>query len=212
MLSNKNCHYHPAIGILNLVLLLVPLISYAQSAPMSKSNLRDSMDKLWEDHVTWTRLYIVSAAANLPDKDSTAQRLLQNQSDIGDAIKPLYGDAAGDKLAGLLKDHITIATEIVDAAKAGDTERKDEAANRWNANADDIATFLSQANPKNWPIAEMEKMMHEHLDLTTAEVVARLQGDWAADIAAYEKVHTQIRKMADMLSTGIIKQFPNKFK
>ena len=212
MLSNKNCHCHPAIGILNLVLLLVPLISYAQSAPMSKSNLRDSMDKLWEDHVTWTRLYIVSAAANLPDKDSTAQRLLQNQSDIGDAIKPLYGDAAGDKLAGLLKDHIMISTEIIDAAKAGDAAKKDEAANRWNANADDIAVMLSAANPKNWPIAEMKKMMHEHLDLTTAEVVARLQGDWAADIAAYEKVHTQIRKMADMLSTGIIKQFSNKFK
>ena len=212
MLSNKNCHCHPAIGILNLVLLLVPLISNAQSAPMSKSNLRDSMDKLWEDHVTWTRLYIVSAAANLPDKDSTAQRLLQNQSDIGDAIKPLYGDAAGDKLAGLLKDHIMISTEIIDAAKAGDAAKKDEAANRWNANADDIAVMLSAANPKNWPIAEMKKMMHEHLDLTTAEVVARLQGDWAADVAAYEKVHTQIRKMADMLSTGIIKQFPNKFK
>jgi len=212
MLSNKNCHCHPAIGILNLVLLLVPLISYAQSAPMSKSNLRDSMDKLWEDHVTWTRLYIVSAAANLPDKDSTAQRLLQNQSDIGDAIKPLYGDAAGDKLAGLLKDHIMISTEIIDAAKAGDAAKKDEAANRWNANADNIAVMLSAANPKIWPIAEMKKMMHEHLDLTTAEVVARLQGDWAADIAAYEKVHTQIRKMADMLSTGIIKQFPNKFK
>ena len=212
MLSNKNCHCHPAIGILNLVLLLVPLISYAQSAPMSKSNLRDSMDKLWEDHVTWTRLYIVSAAANLPDKDSTAQRLLQNQSDIGDTIKPLYGDAAGDKLAGLLKDHIMISTEIIDAAKAGDAAKKDEAANRWNANADDIAVMLSAANPKNWPIAEMKKMMHEHLDLTTAEVVARLQGDWAADVAAYEKVHTQIRKMADMLSTGIIKQFSNKFK
>ena len=212
MLSNKNCHCHPAIGILNLVLLLVPLISNAQSAPMSKSNLRDSMDKLWEDHVTWTRLYIVSAAANLPDKDSTAQRLLQNQSDIGDAIKPLYGDAAGDKLAGLLKDHIMISTEIIDAAKAGDAAKKDEAANRWNANADDIAVMLSAANPKNWPIAEMKKMMHEHLDLTTAEVVARLQGDWAADVAAYEKVHTQIWKMADMLSTGIIKQFPNKFK
>ena len=212
MLSNKNCHCHPAIGILNLVLLLVPLISYAQSAPMSKSNLRDSMDKLWEDHVTWTRLYIVSAAANLPDKDSTAQRLLQNQSDIGDAIKPLYGDAAGDKLAGLLKDHIMISTEIIDAAKAGDAAKKDEASNRWNANADDIAVMLSAANPKNWPIAEMKKMMHEHLDLTTAEVVARLQGDWAADVAAYEKVHTQIWKMADMLSTGIIKQFPNKFK
>jgi hypothetical protein len=206
VLSNRKCRRHPAIGILNLVLLFVPLISYAQSAPKSKSNLRDSMDKLWEHHVTWTRLYIVSAAANLPDNDSTAQRLLQSQSDIGDAIKLLYGDATGDKLAGLLKDHIMISTEIIDAAKAG------EAANRWNANADDIAVMLSAANPKNWPIAERKKMMREHLDLTTAEVVARLQGDWAADIAAYEKVHTQIRKMAEMLSTGIIKQFPNKFK
>src|SRR6266567_1066748 len=112
MLSNKNCRCHPAIGILNLVLLLVPLISYAQSAPMSKSNLRDSMDKLWEDHVTWTRLYIVSAAANLPDKDSTAQRLLQNQSDIGNAIKPLYGDAAGNKLAGLLKDLLIVTARL----------------------------------------------------------------------------------------------------
>src|SRR6266513_5771003 len=119
MLSNKNCHCHPAIGILNLVLLLVPLISYAQSAPMSKSNLRDSMDKLWEDHVTWTRLYIVSAAATLPDKDSTAQRLLQNQTDIGNAVKPFYGDAAGDKLTALLKDHILIAVDIIDAAKKG---------------------------------------------------------------------------------------------
>ena len=80
------------------------------------------------------------------------------------------------------------------------------------ANADDVASFLSNADPKHWPIAEMKKMMHDHLDLTTAEAVARLQGDWSADIADYEKVHEQILKMADMLSDGISKQFPNKFK
>jgi hypothetical protein len=170
------------------------------------------MDKLWEDHVTWTRLYIVSAAANLPDQDTTAQRLLQNQTDIGNAIKPFYGDAAGDKLDGLLKDHIMIATEIIAAAKSGDATEKDEAAQRWGANADDIASFLSSANPKQWPASEMKEMMPEHLDLTTSEVVARLQGDWTADIAAYDKVHEQILKMAGMLSDGIIKQFPNKFK
>ena len=196
-----------------LALIVIPLLVYAQSsASMSKADLRDSMDKLWEDHVTWTRLYIVSATANLPDKDATAQRLLQNQTDIGNAIKPVYGDAAGEKLTTLLKDHIMISTEIIDAAKAGDTAKQEEASNRWNANADEIATFLSSANPKNWPAPEMKTMMRDHLKLTTDEVVARLHGDWAADIAAYEKVHTQILKMADMLSAGIIKQFPNKFK
>jgi hypothetical protein len=200
------------IFILIATLFSAAVTGFVQAAPLAKSDLREAMDKLWEDHVSWTRLYIFSATASLPDKDATAQRLLQNQLDIGNAIKPIYGDAVGEKLAELLKDHIMIATEIIDAGKAGDSVKKDEPSNRWNANADDIAAFLSEANPKNWPIAEMKKMMRDHLDLTTAEVVVRLQGDWAADIAAYEKVHTQILKMADMLSTGIIKQFPNKFK
>ena len=78
------------------------------------------MRKLWEDHVTWTRLYLISAAAGLPDKDATSGRLLRNQVDIGDAIKPYFGAEAADKLAALLKDHILGAVDLVVAAKAGD--------------------------------------------------------------------------------------------
>jgi hypothetical protein len=182
----------------------------AQVFSATKDELRQGMRKLWEDHITWTRLYIVSATADLPDKDATAKRLLQNQTDIGNAIKPFYGDAAGDKLTALLKDHILIAVDIIDAAKKSDSAKKDEAVKRWTANADDIATFLSGANPKNWPLAEMKKMMRDHLDWTTAELVAHLQKDWTADVAAYDKVHDQILKMADMLSDGIIKQFPSR--
>ncbi len=184
----------------------------AQSPVITKTELRNAMRKLWEDHITWTRLFIVSAAADLPDKDATTQRLLQNQTEIGNAIKPFYGDAASDKLTALLRDHILISADLVGAAKAQDTAKKDEAAQRWSANADEVADFLSKANSKNWPAADMRKMMQEHLDLTTNEAVARLQGDWTADIAAYEKVHEQILQMADMLSDGIINQFPNKFK
>jgi hypothetical protein len=79
-------------------------------------------------------------------------------------------------------------------------------------NSDQIADFLSKANPKSWPQAEMRKMMRDHLTLTTEEVVARLQGNWAADIAAFDKVHEQILHMADMLTEGIIKQHSAKFK
>ena len=149
---------------------------------------------------------------DLPEKDAAAKRLLQNQVDIGDAIKPFYGDAAGAKLTALLKDHIVIAREIVDAATKGDTARKESASKRWYANADEIATFLSGANPKHWPLDEMKKMMREHLDTTTAELVARLQKDWAADVKAYDKVQDLILTMADMLSSGIGAQFPVKFK
>ena len=148
---------------------------------------------------------------NLPDKGDTTDRLLQNQVDIGNAIKPYYGDAAGEKLTALLKTHITTAAEVVAAAKANDTAKMADANKRWYANADEIAAFLSGANPKSWPPAEMKQMMHEHLDLTTAEVVAHLKGIWADDIAAYDKVHGQILRMADMLSAGIVKQYPAKF-
>lgn len=151
------------------------------------------------------------ALADLPAKGPTAQRLLQNQIDIGNAIKPFYGDAAGVKLSALLKDHIVIATELIDAAKAGETAKQADATKRWSANADEIASFLTGANPGNWPAKEMKSMMHEHLDLTTAEVVAGLKKDWAGDILAYDKVHGQILKMVDMLSAGITKQFPDKF-
>jgi hypothetical protein len=201
------------IGLMGLVALFAfPAIARAASAPVGTAAFHDDMRKLWEDHVTWTRLYVVTALAGLPGKDATAQRLLQNQSDIGNAVKPFYGDAAGEKLTALLKDHILTAAALIDAAKAGDAAKQDEASKRWYVNADEIASFLSGANPKNWPLAEMKSMMHEHLDLTTVEVVAGLKKDWTADIAAYDKVHGQILKMADMLSAGIVKQFPSKFK
>jgi len=198
------------VAIAALTAAVVVYATAAGAAPLSQSDFRNDMRKLWEDHVTWTRVYVIDAVSDLPSKAATAERLLRNQSDIGNAIKPFYGAAAGDKLAALLKDHITIATEVIAAAKAGDTAKKDAAAKRWGANADEIAAFLSGANP-NWPLADMKHHMREHLDLTTAEVVARLTKDWAGDIAAYDKVHDQILKMADVLSSGIIKQHRAKF-
>jgi hypothetical protein len=181
------------------------------STPVARAAFHDAMRKLWEDHVTWTRLYIVSAVAGLPDTKPTAERLLRNQTDIGDAIKPFYGDAAGERLTALLKPHILIAAELVGAAKAGDDKRVQDASARWYANADEIADYLSGANPANWPRQTLRSEMRHHLDLTLQEAQARLKGDWAADIAAYDTVHEHILGMADVLSTGIIKQFPRKF-
>lgn len=172
---------------------------------------QDAMRMLWEDHITWTRLFIVDFAAASPETDATTQRLLKNQVDIGDAIKPYYGAAAGNALTDLLKKHILGAADVLAAAKAGDGAKVEAASRRWYANGDEIATFLSTANPVYWPLAEMKAMMKDHLDNTLAEAVAHLKGDWTADIAAYDTVHRQILDMADMLSAGIIGQFPGQF-
>ncbi|MEP6775938.1 MAG: glycosyltransferase, partial [Chloroflexota bacterium] len=135
-----------------LALMLMTLLSPAMttttlaaptSATMSTLTFRDTMRKLWEDHVTWTRLFIVSAVAGLPDIDATTQRLLANQTDIGNAIKPYYGEAAGNQLTALLRDHILGAAAVLTAAKAGDTAATQTASDKWYANGDDIATFLN---------------------------------------------------------------------
>jgi hypothetical protein len=173
--------------------------------------LHDTMRKLWEDHVTWTRLYLVSAIAGLPDTAATAERLVRNQTDIGDAIKPYYGDAAGAKLTALLTDHIKIAVDIVSAAKSSDTPKLTAANARWTVNMDDISIFLSGANGRAWPLDQLKPMMRMHLELTLAEASARLGGTWADDVAAYDRVHTHILQVSDLLAGGIVGQFPEKF-
>lgn len=181
------------------------------SKKIERAAFHDAVRKLWEDHVTWTRLYIVSAAAGLPDAQQTAERLLRNQDDIGDAIKPFYGDEAGEKLTALLREHILQAAELLTAAKAGDTAKVGTLKTAWYENGDEIAAFLSSANPKNWPLEAVQHHMRMHLDLTLDEAVQRLEGNYAADIAAYDKIHDAILQMADILSAGIQAQFPQKF-
>lgn len=198
--------------VASVLAVLFPIRAAEAKGKTDDQPFHDAMRKLWEDHITWTRLVIVSLANDLPDSGPTVQRLLQNQDDIGDAIKPFYGDAAGEKLSALLRDHILIAAEILQAAKSNDTTALNDAIARWYANADDIAVFLNSANPKEWPLDEMKAMMKEHLDLTLQEAVAYLHGDYPASIAAYDQLHLQILGMADMLSDGILKQFPSKFK
>ena len=203
------------LGVFTIGAVTDHMSAAAASGPggalQSRIAFNQQMRKLWEDHITWTRLFIVSAAASLPDQAATANRLFQNQVDIGGAIKPFYGDAAGNQLAALLHDHIALAAQIIAAAKAGDSAGVASASAAWYANANQIAEFLSSANPKNWPLDQMKAMMKSHLDLTLQEAVDRLNGNFTADIADYERVHLEILSMADFLSDGIIAQFPEKF-
>lgn len=181
------------------------------ASPDKKEELRQAMRKLWEDHITWTRLVIVSTAAGLPDLDATTQRLLQNQADIGNAIKPFYGDQAGDKLTGLLREHILGAAGVLAAAKGSDPAALETAKTAWYTNSDEVAAFLASANPKAWPLDASKAMMREHLDLTMTEAVNQLQGRYAESVADYDKVHDAMLRMSDMLSNDIVAQFPEKF-
>jgi hypothetical protein len=171
----------------------------------------DQMRKLWEDHVTWTRLAIVTFADGSAGFDATATRLLQNQTDIGNAIAPFYGAAAGQELSTLLHTHITLAVALLKDVKSGNTTAFATDKASWYDNANQIADFLSAANPRFWPDAVMREFMKVHLDETLAEAADELSGNYTASVNDYEAIHLHILALADLLSSGIMRQFPNRF-
>jgi hypothetical protein len=174
-------------------------------------SLQLAMRRLWSDHVIWTRDYVMAALAGSPEAETAAKRLLKNQEDIGNAVVPLYGEDAGRALTDLLKQHIMVAVDLVDAAKSGDDAKFQENDRKWTENAEQIAELLSGANPDNWPKADVVDLLMQHLNLTKGEVVARLQGNWDADVAAFDDIYTEILTVSDVLSDGLVKQFPDKF-
>ncbi len=182
-----------------------------EARAISRVRFHEAMVALWEDHVAWTRSYIVAFAADQPDADEVAARLLRNQEEIGDAIRPFYGDAAGDRLTSLLQEHIATAVDVLAAAKAGDAGGLERSLRAWYANAREIADLLHSANPTHWARKDLRSMMRMHLDLTLQEASDRLAGDFAADIADYDAVAAEIVDMAHMLARGIVLQFPERF-
>jgi hypothetical protein len=201
-----------------VIFVIVPGVTAAGPSPHSQNTapkteaaaaLKQDMRKLWTDHVVWTRDYIIAAVAEHPDAQAAADRLMKNQEDIGAAVAKFYGAAAGQQLTTLLKEHISIAVDLIKAAKAGDKSAQQQADTRWQQNAVQIADFLSKANP-NWPRATLVDLMKGHLSTTTDEVVARLNKNWDADVRAFDAVYAHILKMSDALSDGIVKQFPDK--
>lgn len=203
--------------LVSLVLPSIPLQASRMSSQVnisytkSQCELEKAEQKLWIDHVSWTRSYIISAIASLPDQNDVLQRLLKNQDDIGNSVKSYYGEEAGNKLTALLREHIELAGQVLDAAKNNNKSELDKYNKLWHENADKIAEFLSSANP-NYSLNDLKDMLYQHLKYLTDQFVARLSNDWKADIDAYDKGEEHMIHFADMLADGIIKQFPEKFK
>jgi hypothetical protein len=169
------------------------------------------MRMLWEDHGTWTRLAIVSFADNSPDLQATQDRLLANQTEIGNAVKPYYGEDNGNKLTDLLKQHIQGAVGVLKAAKTGDPAQLNQAKAAFYANGNQIADFLTNANPQNWPRDAVQNMMKTHLDQVVAMGSDELTHHYAESVNDWNGYRDHILAMADTLTDGIVKQFPNRF-
>ncbi|MDF9763440.1 hypothetical protein OKW24_005213 [Peribacillus simplex] len=198
---------------LNMLAGSISAVTKTQENCISQSEVKfqNEFRKLWMDHVLWTSNYITSATtAGAEDQKQVLSRLLKNQEDIGNAVKGVYGEEAGNKLTDLLKEHIVIAGKIVDAAKTGKEALVNQLNKEWYRNADDIAAFLSGANPY-LKDEDLKKLLYIHLKLVTNDLSASLAKDWDARIVAIDDGVTHIILMADAISAGVVKQFPEKF-
>jgi len=176
----------------------------------AQADLNKHLRLLWEQHVVWTRLTIISIVFGLPDADVVTNRLLRNPKDFEALLKPLYGDRAASTFADLFTSHLVIAAELVKAAKAGNTGAAADSEKRWYANADEIAAFLGSINPY-WSVQQWRDMLHKHLALTKSEAVNMLTGKYEEGITVFDQIEKQAIEMADVMTYGIIRQFPGNF-
>lgn len=171
---------------------------------------RNDMRSLWEEHVAWTRMAIISLVFDLPDINQVLARLLKNADDMGNMIRRLYGDTVATTYSRLIREHLLIATDLVKAAIAGDAKAAQEAEEKWYQNADDIAAFLNSVNPFLTEDA-VRNMFYTHLDLTKQEAVFMINKEFEKDIAVYDEIEKQAREMADAISDAMVKHYPNMF-
>ena len=166
--------------------------------------LPDRLRQFWSQHVYWTRFFIISTAAGLGDLEPVTERLLQNPKDFARLLTPIYGPRLAGRFEELFTQHLLIAADLVNAARAGDGAKADSARRRWYKNADEIAAFLSVLN-RCWDEAVWRDMLYRHLELTEKEASLRLQGQYSADIRTFEDIENEALEMADYMACGLMK-------
>lgn len=208
---------NPGLDIDNLYIGQTICIPQAFTQPMptgisaAEQTLSNHMRLLWEQHVYWTRMVILSIAFGLPDAEFVSNRLLRNPKDFEAALRPFYGEDIAARFAELFASHLTIAAELVTAAKEGNSAAAADAEKRWYANANQIASFLGGINPY-WSVQEWQKMLNDHLAMTKTEAVDILTQKFTDSIGVFENIEQEALAMADTMTQGIVKQFPQNFR
>ena len=177
---------------------------------MNQVQLIKQMNLVWEQHIMWTRMLLISIAENLKDLEAMQTRLLRNPKDIADVFRRFYGIAVANRIQQLLTEHLVIGKDLIVALKNKNQEEATKLNTKWYQNADEMAEAFSSINPF-YPKEEIRNMLYEHLRLTTSEVDNRLKGNYAEDIRSYDMVQKEILRMSQFFVNGIVKQFPNLF-
>ena len=174
--------------------------------------LQLTLRDLWTDHIFWVRSVVFSTKFGDTEAAKVAEEnVVKNAKEIAGAVASFYGKEAGDKLFGLLAGHYGAIKEYLTAAMKGSKEEKDMAVDKLKKNADEIAAFLSSANPNNWPKDVLVTLLIAHGGHHIAQIDAVVAKDYTTEATIWENMKKHIYTIADALAGGIEKQFPKKF-
>lgn len=164
---------------------------------------------LWGDHIWYARELISALLIGAEEVTAIEERLLLNAIDIGNAIKPFYGETAGNRLSDLLKSLNITLIDIVKAAK--NNNGVDALLEKADSQVISIADFLDNANPTYWPKSAVLDVLRRYLMLTKSEIDAKVKKNFTEDIEYSDKIKNLIMLFADTFARGLIEQFPQKF-
>ena len=197
--------------VLGMVTFAGPGLAQRPTMTISEVQLRMAMRAAWEANAGWTRMYIVSSLAGLTDVNRVNSRLLESADGVADALRPYYPYPVAESLAKQFKRQVLLTVALVTAARNGDSLQTAAASANWSAGSDSLTQFLVRTNP-NLPSGKLGDLLHAYQDRTWRQIAARTRQDWFADVVACDQTDIEARAIADALSAGIVKQFPDRFK
>lgn len=199
--------------------LALPGLAAADAAPTATpapsatlADTRAALRDLWLGHVFWVRNVVDARfGGNAAQAKVAEQQVVANAKAIAAAIEPFYGEAASDRLFGLLAGHWGAISDYLDAARNSDKTGQDAALKKLLANADEIAAFLGGANP-HLPVDTLRGLLTAHGSHHVQQIQEFKSGRFDQEAGTWAAMKDHMYVIADALAGGIAKQFPDRFR
>lgn len=183
----------------------------SQAKPAKVAETKAAVRDLWLGHILSIRNVAVATMDKNPSAREAAEKsVVANAQQIAGSIEPFYGKPATDKLFTLLAGHYGAIRDHLDATAAGNAAQQELAVKQLTANAAEISTFLSGANP-HLPKDAVMGLLTAHAAHHLTQFQQLKDGDYAHEAETWAGMKTHIYVVADALTDALAAQFPNKF-
>lgn len=171
-----------------------------------QTDLNNDLRQAWMEHAFWVLMYITAYLNNTPNLQASLERLEETPMDISAAFQNFYSQSTVNQLTRLLSQYTSLTTDLLTAMLENNTARIEELEQLIGQNIENIARFLSNANP----MYKYEKLLSElqtYSDTTQREIQAAIDNNFSEVVRLFDENTNQVLELADYLTQGLIKQF-----